>query len=246
MTIYSVYSLEKGRRKYMEDNVFLFNNRDINFTSVFDGHGGKKCSLYLKYNIYNYFINEYKNYDKTYKSIYITYKKLNNNFLQKGISSGSTCNTLIINKKAKQFYLANIGDSRCIAYYKNNKIRQISRDHKPTISKETNFIRKRGGYVKNGRVNGILAMSRSIGDKNLEKYLNYEPEIYYGDLNKVFYFVQASDGLFDVMTNREICQFINNLYQKRIPKKEIVKKLIKYAIYYRQSQDNISVIITFV
>lgn len=244
--IYSYHSLHKGRRSYMEDYLYIFKNNDINFTSIFDGHGGNNCALFLQKNIYKYFITEYKKYYKLYKSIYNTYKNLNNNFLKLKLRSGSTCNTLIINKKDKKFYLANIGDSRCIAYYINNKIRQISRDHKPNLAKEKSFIKKKGGFVKDNRVNGKLAMSRSMGDKDLSKYLNYEPEIFYGSLQKIKYFVQASDGLFDVMSNREIITYINKLLRMKIPKNKITIMLINYAIQYKKSYDNISIIVTFI
>ena len=57
--------------------------------------------------------------------------------------------------------------------------------------------------------------------------------------------VLTSDGLYDVMSNLEICNFINNKIKKNISKKNIVKLLVKYAIK-KGSQDNVSCIITFI
>jgi len=37
-------------------------------------------------------------------------------------------------------------------------------DHKPHIPKEKERILKSGGEVKNGRINGIINVSRSFGD----------------------------------------------------------------------------------
>ena len=243
----SYFYLLQGRRDYMEDNIFIFKNNLINFSSVFDGHGGSQCSIFLKKNIYNIFQNLYKKYKRFDETLYYTYLTLNKIFLRKKLVSGSTCNTLIINKKLNTFAIANIGDSRIIAYYnKNNKVKQISKDHKPNYKSEKRFIELKGGFVEDNRVNGILAMSRAIGDKKLKNYLNYEPDIYKGNLTGILYFVQASDGLFDVMSNSEICFFINKLINKKTSKKLIVKKLVEYAINIKKSSDNVSVIITFI
>ena len=40
----------------------------------------------------------------------------------------------------------------------------MSVDHKPDLSNERNRIEQCGGYVDENRVNGILNLSRSIGD----------------------------------------------------------------------------------
>jgi serine/threonine protein phosphatase PrpC len=244
--IYSVFDRAKGRRDYMEDEVFIFDNKFIYFSSVFDGHGGNKCSLYLKKNLFPLFqINILKN-KNIKKTLFNTYLQLNKNFLDTNDISGSTCNTLLINKKVNKFYLANVGDSRAIICYKNNKIKQISKDHKPNSPKERKRIEKSGGHIKDNRVNGILAMSRAFGDKNISNYVKPVPDIYEGLIDNTKYILQASDGLFDVMSNQEICSYINQLIRNKIPINKIPYILINYAINTRNSMDNVSVIITFI
>jgi serine/threonine protein phosphatase PrpC len=63
--------------------------------------------------------------------------------------------------------VGNAGDSRAVlAKWQDNYLRAIdmSIDHKPELSNEKNRIEECGGYVDENRVNGILNLSRSIGD----------------------------------------------------------------------------------
>ena len=94
--------------------------------------------------------------------------------------SGTTCSTMLLN--GTKIYCANSGDSRCIVVGKNGKVKQLSRDHKPSDADEGKRILERGGRIEafkdfmtgeemgpkrvwllNEDVPG-LAMSRSIGD----------------------------------------------------------------------------------
>ena len=237
--------LEKGKRQYMEDNVYFSGNNNYQFSSVFDGHGGKQCSLYLKRELFPLFLRNLKK--KPIKQALVgAYGQVNRNFLNKNTESGSTCNTLIINKKTSKFFIANVGDSRAILCQKNGTAKGISKDHKPSDPKEMRRIKKSGGFVEDDRVNGILAMSRAMGDKKLVPHVGSTPDIFEGSLRNVKYIVQASDGLYDVMTNQEVCNFINQLINNKVPKKQIPYILVNYAINTRKSMDNTSVIITFI
>lgn len=239
------WHLEQGHREYMEDNVFYFKNNFIHFTSVFDGHGGKQCSNFLKRNLYLFFQRSIGKHKKIKKSLINTYSLASKNFLNRNEISGSTCNTLVINKKSNNFFIANVGDSRAIVCYNNNKVKQISIDHKPDDRKEKARIKKQGGFVEGHRVDGILAMSRSIGDRKIAHHLSSTPDIFEGSMKNIKYIVQASDGLFDVMSNSEICKFINSALERKVSKKQIPILLVKHSIQNRKSQDNVSVIITY-
>lgn len=59
--------------------------------------------------------------------------------------------------------MANAGDSRCVISI-NGKAEAMSIDHKPDDEKELARIKKAGGEVFEGRVNGNLNLSRAIGD----------------------------------------------------------------------------------
>ena len=61
------------------------------------------------------------------------------------------------------YYVANIGDSRAVLS-RGGQVVPLSFDHKPDLTEERNRIEKAGGFVKEGRVNGTLSLSRSFGD----------------------------------------------------------------------------------
>ncbi|KAG8069082.1 hypothetical protein GUJ93_ZPchr0005g15028 [Zizania palustris] len=85
----------------------------------------------------------------------------------------------------------------------------LSMDHKPNRQDEYARIEAQGGKVIqwNGyRVLGVLAMSRSIGDKYLKPYIIPVPEVtVVARAKDDECLVLASDGLWDVMSNEEVC-----------------------------------------
>ena len=63
--------------------------------------------------------------------------------------------------------------------------------------------------------------------------------------DKPRYIIIASDGLWDVFTNKEVFEFINMSLKKGISTKQIMTDLLKMA-YLKGSQDNISIILIFI
>ena len=58
---------------------------------------------------------------------------------------------------------ANAGDSRTVMS-RGGRAKDMSEDHKPDNSGELSRIQRSGGFVEEGRVNGMLALSRALGD----------------------------------------------------------------------------------
>lgn len=75
--------------------------------------------------------------------------------------AGCTANVVLITET--EIYCANAGDSRSILSVKG-KADPLSIDHKPEDEEELKRIRKGGGDVWEGRVNGNLNLSRAMGD----------------------------------------------------------------------------------
>jgi serine/threonine protein phosphatase PrpC len=75
--------------------------------------------------------------------------------------AGCTANVVLITDK--KIYCANAGDSRSVMSKGGNAV-EMSKDHKPDSEDEKKRIEEAGGYVMGGRTNGVLSLSRAIGD----------------------------------------------------------------------------------
>ena len=112
---------------------------------------------------------------------------------------------------------ANVGDSRCVVGSTTTGITTaLTDDHKPSNPEEKIRIEKAGGFVAMDRVNGELAMSRALGDfryKRDETIPRHEQKVIcYPDIaihqrsgKKDEVMILACDGVFDVMSNAEVC-----------------------------------------
>jgi len=61
-------------------------------------------------------------------------------------------------------YCSNSGDSRAVLATKAGKCIELSHDHKPDNEGELARVKAGGGFVEEGRVQGVIAVSRAIGD----------------------------------------------------------------------------------
>lgn len=69
-------------------------------------------------------------------------------------------------------FVANAGDSRAVLCKKGPKgaeTLELSVDHKPSLPTEKLRIEQAGMFVEEDRVNGILNLSRSLGDMEYKK-----------------------------------------------------------------------------
>ncbi|WVZ69940.1 hypothetical protein U9M48_018653 [Paspalum notatum var. saurae] len=119
---------------------------------------------------------------------------------------GSTAVVAVI--CSSHIIVANCGDSRAVLCRGKQPV-PLSVDHKPNREDEYARIEAAGGKVIqwNGyRVFGVLAMSRSIGDRYLKPWIIPVPEVTIVPRAKDDEcLILASDGLWDVMSNEEVC-----------------------------------------
>ncbi|KAI4380774.1 hypothetical protein MLD38_006924 [Melastoma candidum] len=105
--------------------------------------------------------------------------------------------------------IANCGDSRAVLYRGKDSI-PLSVDHKPNRPDERERIEALGGKVIHWlgyRVSGVLAMSRSIGDRHLKPSIIPDPEVLLlPRAREDECLILASDGLWDVISNEEACE----------------------------------------
>ena len=75
--------------------------------------------------------------------------------------AGCTATVLLVTRT--ELICANAGDSRTVLSKAGRAI-NMSEDHKPENAGELSRIQRSGGFVEDGRVNGMLALSRALGD----------------------------------------------------------------------------------
>ncbi|XP_016432630.1 putative protein phosphatase 2C 75 [Nicotiana tabacum] len=131
---------------------------------------------------------------------------------------GSTAVVAVLTEET--IIVANCGDSRAVLS-RGGKHIPLSSDHKPDKRDERARIEASGGRVvfANGpRVQGILAMSRAIGDKYLKPYVISEPEITFTKREaEDDCLILASDGLWDVISNEMACEVASECLREEYP-----------------------------
>lgn len=189
------------------------------------------------------------------------------------LPDGSTCVSALVTPD--RILVANIGDSRAILCYEpflyaekqdalgpteKCKVLELSIDDKPDRPDEAKRIEALGGFIQFigcWRVQGILATSRSFGDKDLKRFVIAEPtfqEVFFADpqqsaalpsdgasrlKGRPLFLVLASDGLWDVMSNQQVAHFI---FDRRAVPDYGVKELLDHALRCG-SADNITAVV---
>ena len=159
-------------------------------------------------------------------------------------SPGSTLNlSLQINGN---IYTVNLGDSRAILLERKNKNKFIAKalswDHKPTDVDEVQRIKREGGSVSYGRLNGALALSRALGDCEHDGYgISHDPDMTFIEVDPETeaYIINCCDGVVDVMREKDIAEFFDHIDLLKNPADQLRKEA-----YLKGSMDNISVCFT--
>lgn len=108
----------------------------------------------------------------------------------------------------------------------------MSADHKPYLPHEQSRIERAGGYVLYRRVNGVLALSRAIGDFNFknnpaiswdQQAVTSAPDVRSIRLNrdKDEFAIVACDGIWDVLSNEDVVDFVRLRVQMHMPLQQI-------------------------
>lgn len=76
--------------------------------------------------------------------------------------------------RQRVLYTANVGDAR-IVLCRNGKALRLSYDHKGSDENEGKRISNAGGLILNNRVNGVLAVTRALGDSYMKELVTGHP-----------------------------------------------------------------------
>jgi serine/threonine protein phosphatase PrpC len=111
-------------------------------------------------------------------------------------------------------------------------------------------IEKAGGFLFKGRVLGVLAVTRSLGDHMLKDYVIAHPTVNERTLelneltnssNTPTFLIIACDGLWDVMRDQEA---VNLVQQYPGEKTRVAQYLVEEALR-RGSTDNVTAIVAW-
>lgn len=244
------YWTEKGGRPYQEDRHDEIKGKgkdDSSIYGVFDGHGGMKAAQFCKENLLKNILMDPNFIEEPSKALQRAFFRTDAEFSAiakvKNLTDGTTAVVAVVH--GKRIYVANAGDSRCILVQKGGKSKAMSIDHKPNRPDEEKRIIDLGGKVIHWgrwRVQGILAVSRAIGDVSLQPYITCEPEIIEKDIisNEDEFLVLASDGLWDVLSN----EMVAKLVMEKAPKDFLNSaKILCDESLLAGSTDNVTVVI---
>ena len=152
----------------------------------------------------------------------------------------SGCTAVVAFKAGDQLFVANAGDSRgCLC--RGGVAVPLSEDHKPQSETERRRVEAAGGFVSNeGRINGNLNLSRSLGDLKYkqvkrvtreEQMITAEPDVTVTMLTpQDRFFILACDGIWDVMSCQEICDFVSQRLDSGLSTVDIVKQVFDHCI----------------
>ncbi|XP_067851665.1 integrin-linked kinase-associated serine/threonine phosphatase 2C [Heptranchias perlo] len=242
VTLKGYVAERRGEREKMQDAHVIIDDFTADFTqlpsevsrlsyfAVFDGHGGVRASKYAAQNLHlnlirNFPKGEVSSLEKTIKKcLLLTFKQTDEGFLKQASSQkpawkdGSTaaCILLVDN----DLYVANLGDSRAILCRFNEKSKKLTslplvKEHNPTQYEERMRIQKAGGTVRDGRVMGVLEVSRSIGDGQYKHCgVISIPDVRRCQLTSNDRFILlACDGLFKVFSPDEAALFVSAILE---------------------------------
>ncbi|TRY85698.1 hypothetical protein DNTS_013245 [Danionella cerebrum] len=164
--------------------------------------------------------------------------------------SGSTAVAVLLSPE--HLYFINCGDSRALLC-RNGHVCFSTMDHKPCDPREKERIQNAGGSVMIQRVNGSLAVSRALGDYDYkcvegkgptEQLVSPEPEVFEiarSDEEDEF-FVLACDGVWDVMSNEELCAFVRSRLEVTEDLERVCNEVVDTCLH-KGSRDNMSAVL---
>mmetsp|Transcript_26587 Transcript_26587/g.25453 ORF Transcript_26587/g.25453 Transcript_26587/m.25453 type:complete len:779 (-) Transcript_26587:524-2860(-) len=257
----AAFSLQ-GKRPYQEDEYairpFLGGGNTPNsdkkqraaathFFGLFDGHAGGRCSKHISANLPDVLAEDSLFLTNLPLALKRSFHTTNDVFLkiaeQQRLHDGSTgiC-SLIRNGK---LLVGNVGDCRALLLSGGKPI-QMSIDQKPTNPDEIKRIASLGGVITNNlgvaRVNGVLAVSRAFGNRKLRKVIRPDIEMMQRELTRDDDFlVMASDGLWDVLRNKDVCDICYSLAPSQ-RHQQIAEELV-HAALARGSMDNVTCVV---
>lgn len=189
--------------------------------------------------------------------------------------AGATATVVLLRRD--KIIVANVGDSRAVLSRQGQPI-DLSTEHRVTGNSKVTIseiarVESTGGWIDDGRVCDVIAVSRAFGDSQFKepegREVMLKDNVEYGAYTQEFidkvnfksspviatpdvteialgehdeFLIVASDGLWDVMTSKDVVTFARSSFKKKLTAQQIADKLTKVAIL-RHTVDNVSVVV---
>ncbi|KAF8893352.1 phosphatase 2C-like domain-containing protein [Infundibulicybe gibba] len=135
-------------------------------------------------------------------------------------------------------YSANAGDARGVLCRAGRAVR-LTYDHKGSDKQEAKRIMDAGGFVMSGRVNGVLAVTRSLGDSSMKEFVVGSPYTTETELcDEDEFLVLACDGLWDVTSDQAAVELVREIDDAQ----EASQVLLQHALAHHTT-DNVTVLV---
>ncbi|CAN0888721.1 Probable protein phosphatase 2C 49 [Linum grandiflorum] len=263
-----------GPRRYMEDehiriddlsthlgSLFTF-PRPSAFYGVFDGHGGPDAAAYIRKNVMRFFFEDVK-FPQTSEVDPIFLEEAENSLREAflladlaladdaSVSSSSGTTAIAAFVFERLLLVANAGDCRAVLCRKGEAI-DMSQDHRPIYPSERRRVEQLGGYIDDGYLNGVLSVSRALGDWDMKKLprtssppspLISEPEFRRLSLTEEDEFlIIGCDGIWDVMSSQHAVSLVRRGLRRHDDPEQCARDLVMEALR-RNTFDNLTVIV---
>jgi len=237
-------------RRVMEDEHIMMDQfggvKDQALFAVYDGHGGRGTVEYVAKNLHEILKTQLESDPNVHpleaikKTFNATDTKIAENKIQ---FSGCTAVVAFIRVEKdgkRKLYTANVGDARAVLV-RNGVSQRLTYDHKGNDESEVKRIVSAGGFVIMNRVNGMLAVTRSLGDITMKDVVISEPFTQEIELQPTdTHLIIACDGLWDVTSDQDSFNLIQNEPSAQKASEKLLIDALKNG-----STDNISVVVVF-
>jgi serine/threonine protein phosphatase PrpC len=194
---------------------------------ICDGHGGDAVSTMIAPLLLNLICHKTNTFPLSSEKIKNIYDDVHNRILKKypviARECGSTALVLVRYFKNNKEYvqILNTGDCRALLSRRGIPI-QLTKDHRPVSYGETRRIELVNKTLKKSEVKEIefcqgewridgYSVSRAFGDFDVIPHITYYPESFIYEINlDDEYIVMACDGLWEVMSNQNVVDFVDN------------------------------------
>lgn len=148
----------------------------------------------------------------------------------------------------RMLYTANVGDLRIVLHRRGTAYR-LSYDHKASDLNEIARVRDLGGLIVKNRVNGVLAVTRSLGDTYIKNLVTGKPFTTSTEITaEDDFLILACDGVWDVVSDTLACTFVADVFRqqeasgKSYDPAAAAKRLCQLAIE-KATTDNVTVMV---